>query len=143
MTSICAGIAIVGLCLPVPGYSVGSVKDAGWVNQSEEKDAWSSAHVFASNAYRLGALVEGDLKRVTSVWLRETRSSDREASDSPLRRALAQVCGGAKEGKPCRLQGYSFWRIECAGGWLLYSKSLGSNRQQLEESCKRHGELLK
>lgn len=143
MTSLCAGIAIFGLCLPVPGHTVGSVSDAGWVNQSEEKDTWMSARVFTSNTYRLGALVEGDQRSVTSVWLRESSASDREAPDSPLRRALARVCVGAKEGKPCRFHGYSFWRIECAGGWLLYSTSLSPNRQKLDEDCKRFGKLWK
>lgn len=143
MTSLCAGLAIFGLCLPVPGHPVDSVKAAGWVNQSEEKDTWMSVRMLASNSYQLGALVEGDLKRVMSVWLRESRSSDREKPDSPLRRALDQACGGAKEVKPCRFQGYSFWRIECGGGFLLYSTELNPDRHQRQEDCKRFGALLK
>lgn len=139
MTSLCAGIAILGLCLPVPGHSVRSVDEAGWVKQSEAEGTWSAAHVFASNAYRLGALVEGDQRGVTGVWLRESRASDREAPDSPLRRALSRVRGGAKEGTPCRFHGYSFVRTACGDGWLLYAVALKPKRQELEERCNRYG----
>lgn len=142
MTSFCTGLAILGLCLPVPGHPVDGMEAAGWVNQSEEKATWLSANIFASNSYRLEALVEGDLKRVKSVLLRESSSSDRESPESPLRRVLDQACGGAKEGKPCRLHEHSFWRVECAGGWLLYSTSMSPDRQ-LQERCKSFGALLK
>ena len=143
MTSICAGLAIFGLCLPVPGHPVDSVKAAGWVNQSEEKDTWLSAHMFASNAYRIGTLVEGDQRRVTSVWLRESRSSDREAADSPVAAPLSRFVRAQRKESRAASRGYSFWRLECGGGWLLYSTSMSPERQQLQESCKRFGALLK
>ncbi|WP_342379525.1 hypothetical protein NVS55_08625 [Myxococcus stipitatus] len=119
-----------------------SVAAAGWVNQSGEEKTLMAAHAFTTNAYRIGALVEGDTKHVMSVWLRESRASDREAPDSPLHRAVVQVCPGVKEGKPCRLKEHSFWSIECGGGWLFYSTKLNPDRKQLDKRCSSFGAIL-
>ncbi|AKF84653.1 hypothetical protein MFUL124B02_02440 [Myxococcus fulvus 124B02] len=81
------------------------------------------------------------MKRITSVWLREMDSSSLQSSDSHLRRAIEKACGGAKEGKPCHFQGHSFMRLECAGGFLLYSADLKPDRKQLQESCDRFSHL--
>lgn len=115
---LCTGLAILGICIPLPGHSIQDVEADGWEN-SGGKSEWFSSRVFASGTYRLSALVKSNEVSVVSVVVREGNERDRNDQNSPLGRTLARMCSSRNGNEVCAVGNLRFTRMPCLGGWLL------------------------
>jgi hypothetical protein len=121
MTALCSGLAILGLCLPLPSQPVDALVQAGWRNEGGIEE-WFASRTFASGTFELTALVVAHAGVVLSVLIHEVTAVGADQSKTPLNLALLRACSlkGGKE--QCLLEGKRFSRMQCAGGWLLFAK---------------------
>ena len=111
---LCTGLAILGLCFPLPGQSRSSLEDASWT-LSGDKKAWWENRWFASGMYRALASVfdKGDV--VESLLIVEP-----EGEDSRVTSRLEALCPSTSdEVRKCRSHNQQFLALRCGGGWML------------------------
>lgn len=124
MNSLCAGLAILGLCVPLPGASRSQIEAADWpvVIDPQTEAIWGAYSSMASNEYGLLVSLWGNGKTLVGVLLEErVPAAPTPSSVSKLSRldlALAEICRGTTPEK-CTRSGFTFNRVPCNGGWML------------------------
>lgn len=119
MSVLCTGLAIWGLCIPLPGHSLDAVTRAGWAVQRAEKGAvdWWTSRSMATEDYRLVVTVSGHGDVVDAVVIGE-----KEDGQQPLRALFEKssiwVDGGTALGL-CRLAGRQFAVFRCPQYWTI------------------------
>jgi hypothetical protein len=140
MTPLCAGLAVLGLCIPVPGHTLASVEAAGWMVNREDRPSWFASQTLASGTFRLAVLVSGTQELVTSVLLTELRPEDQANDESPLDLALKQACARERSTEICTIGGLQLRRHACASGWLLLP--VGVDTEKSRAHCARWAPLF-
>lgn len=134
MSTLCTGLAILGLCVPLPGESRARVEASGWTVLHEPSTPleWGATSTLASNGYRLLVSMYGRGDRVLGVHLEEL-AADPEAPVSMLGSnlsrldlALSQLCPRNQEA--CLQGKTAFKRVVCDGGWMLLAPSENTGR---------------
>lgn len=136
MNVLCTGLAIWGLCIPLPGHSLDAVSRAGWAVQRAEMGAldWWTSRSMATEDYRLVATVSGHGDVVSAVTIGEKV----DAVQHPLRDLTEKSCTGADGGAAlglCRLTGRQFAVFRCPQYWTILPPSAVS--KPLTEKCLR------
>lgn len=140
MTPLCAGLAVLGLCIPLPGHTRASVEAAGWTVNQEDRPSWFASQTFASGTFRLAVLVSGTHELVTGVLVSEIHAADRTDDKSPLDLALRKLCRRERSSEICTIAGLQLQRHACAGGWLLFPVGLDSGKTRAD--CARWAPLF-
>lgn len=154
MSTLCAGLAILGLCVPLPGESRARVEASGWtvVHETSTPLEWGATSTLASNGYRLLVSMYGRGDSVIAVHLEEL-APDPEAPPSTkgsnlsrLDLALSPLCPRNREA--CLHGQTAFKRAACDGGWMLLapSESTAKTRagcSEAERSRKRFPAAMK
>ncbi len=123
--ALCLGLAVSGVCLPVPGTSAAAISAGGWVLQQDEdhpSEWWASA-VLGGNRGTVIATVGGRGSQATSLIV---AAKTPQMADQ-IRIALDASCGPADAGvrRSCRLSsGATFWVITCGrDAWILSARA--------------------
>ncbi len=71
--TLCTGLAILGLCIPLPGSSRTAIEAAGWIVLEEpaSRGEWRSSRSFSADRYRLVVGLSGTQTKVRTVTLLE------------------------------------------------------------------------
>lgn len=134
---LCTGLALLGLCIPLPGHSRLSVEQSGWNLLDKEQPGWSSSAILASGTYVVSVLVTGEGDKVKGVVVTEERAEDRSNPKSPLRSLLASACKTVEASETCVVGAARFQRVNCMTGWLLVP--VGFNSEKALANCARWG----
>ena len=137
---LCTGLAVLGLCIPLPGHSRLSVEQSGWSLLDGDQAGWSSSAVLASGSYVVSVLVTGEGAKVKGVIVTEERAEDRSNQKSPLRNFWASACKTVAGSETCVVGAVRFRRIDCMAGWLLVP--IGFNAENGVANCSRWGPLF-
>ena len=135
--TLCAGLAVLGLCIPLPGFSRATVEAAGWVVLQEPigNSEWRSSRSLSSDHYRLVVGLSGTETRVKMVMLVE-----RPSEPARLTSILEAKCEGTLR---CRIGATSIGAIRCAGGWALFEFGDAKLELELRELCQRVSPLFR
>ena len=115
--SFCAGLAMLGLCIPLPGMSRQALESSGWVLENDQPNSsdWYSSVWMRWNQLVLLVGVSGDGNQVTSVLVNESKNRAGFSFESTLRRN----CRPSGNRWSCSASKRQFGALRCAGGWLL------------------------
>lgn len=137
MNTLCAGLAILGLCVPLPGESKARVEAADWPVVADSALDWGVQSSMASNDYRLLVSIWGHGQNVVGVLIEESAQepprSERVSKLSRLDQSLSKMCSGTT-GEKCSHSGVGFNRVPCNGGWMLLT--LSESTIEAKASCK-------
>ena len=122
--ALCLGLAVSGLCLPVPGTSAAAISGAGWTLMREEDPTeWWASNVLEGKGGRVFATVGGRGGQATELIV---ATKTPQMADQ-IRIALGASCGPADAGvrNSCRLSsGATFWVVTCGrDAWILSAKA--------------------
>lgn len=122
--SLCAGLALLGLCLPIPGTTRAEVDAAGWFTTDDAGKTWASNRNLSSGTYRVFVGLMGTEAKLEAVVVREAQGDARAES------ALQKICTAAdgSTSKRCQLGGKAFVVESCGRGLLLYAPTLPAPR---------------
>lgn len=140
-TLLCSGLAVLGLCLPLPGHSFEALSQAGWPIKAEDGEDIVVSTV-SSGSLRVAVSVKFVNGVVASVLLLDTSKEQFDGDSRPLDSAVASVCRTQGGKESCVVNGLVFERFPCAGGWLLARRFVESNRARTESQCMRWGRLF-
>lgn len=150
----CAGIAFLGLCIPLPGTPFDELLSAGWppavsdVVGDEPFPVWSSDISVQSNGQGLTVHVSGRKTVVERMrfWINGERAcaADRNDAQMQLRRAVIRHCTAAVSydyGGSCRSpRGDEFYAYECSISWILTSDRLSP--EEVKDNCDLFDSIL-
>lgn len=123
--ALCLGLAVAGMCLPVPGTSVVAISAAGWTLERDADDPseWWASNALGGKGGGVLASVGGRGNQATSLIV---AAKTPQMADQ-IRIALGASCGPADAGvrSSCRLSsGATFWVITCGrDAWILSAKA--------------------
>ncbi|MFO0597175.1 MAG: hypothetical protein U0228_17815 [Myxococcaceae bacterium] len=138
-TLLCAGLSVLGLCVPLPGHSRAMLEAADWHILSENGEQ-SITTTLTSGTYQLALDISFDAERVRTVLLIERG----ESSHSPLEAALARACKTANGGEVCSSGSARFVRMPCEGGVLLLLASEKKEAlEQQQKQCAKWAPVMK
>lgn len=111
---LCLGLAVAGICLPVPGTSRSAIANAGWAIGRDElhPDEWWASASLARGSTSLLASVGGHDEKALSLLLATKDAAMTEA----IRSALGSVCESGDGGvvRRCKLgSGAAFTLVTC------------------------------
>jgi hypothetical protein len=132
--TLCTGLAILGLCIPLPGTTRAAIETAGWIVLEEptSREEWLSSRSFSSDRYRLTVSIYGTQATARAVILKEQASGP--ARLTPL---LETRCRKGDGALLCRIGATSMGAFKCAGGWALFESGVPKLKKQLLELCER------
>lgn len=139
MSSICTGLAVLGLCFPLPGQTLTALEEAGWSVFDKDQPRWSASNNLGAGTYLVSALVAGAGGKVTEVLILEGPPPTQDGYTSPLSKVLERACA---KGDPsvCRFGEIRVQRLSCAGGWAFLS--LSAKIDDAAAGCKRYAPLF-
>src|SRR5687768_13413974 len=94
--TLCTGLAILGLCIPLPGTKVSAIQEAGWWPENDQPGAmdWYATRWMSSGTYSLLVGLSGpDRTEVGSIMLREKRGD----TSSRLKAVIDRMCKASKQ----------------------------------------------
>lgn len=120
---LCTGLAILGLCFPLPGHTRAETEAAGWLYRTEDDSHWWATRWYAAGSYRVLAGVSGKNARVETLLVLEPRS------DHPrLGPLLDSLCSkSANSIRSCRIAGRKLTAMSCFGGWVIASNGMSAD----------------
>lgn len=135
--TLCTGLTILGLCLPLPGHLRSEIEAAGW-QMTDDGAGWWSARWFASGTYKLLVGVSGSGRQVQALIVAEPQS------DYPrLGPLLDKQCSPAKGVvRACHLAGRELSAMQCFGGWMISEKGKVGGDLKLREQCEKLSPLF-
>jgi hypothetical protein len=139
--TLCAGIAIHALCIPLPGIPAGSLAEAGWptFNDQPGDRSWFGHMWLTANQYRVLVGVMGDSDTLDFVTIRES-SNQKSETVSRMQVILRGSCSNLDTHPiwTCRFRKRSYDATRCAGGWLLAKhRALQRDRSKVLAVCKK------
>lgn len=112
--TLCAGIAVLALCLPLPGIERAELQRSGWSPREDAGGTWFESRVLASAAFKVVVSVSGKTKTTEVVFVQALQSG------SQLDDAINQLCSKQRDGSPlCNSDFGTFVSEPCAGGVIL------------------------
>lgn len=135
---LCTGLAILGLCFPLPGHTRVETEAAGWIFRAEEGNHWWTSRWFAAGTYRVLVGVVGQKDRVEAVSIAEPRS-DNPLLDPLLDKHCSKT--GKRPWRSCRLSGRGLSIMPCFGGWLIIAEGVEHRDLKLQE-CEKFSPLF-
>lgn len=135
--TLCTGLTILGLCLPLPGHLRSEIEAAGW-HMTDDGSSWWSARWFASGTYKVLVGVSGGGKQVQALIVAEPQS------DYPrLGPLIDKHCPPGKTlVRSCRLAGRELSAMPCFGGWMIGEKAKVGGELKLREQCEKLSPLF-
>ncbi len=133
--SICSGMLLLGLCLPIPGMKQQSLERAGWVltnDQPGRSDSYASVWM-RWNELLLLVGVSVEFERVKLVHIYDRKSKLQFAVEGWLK----GHCRLADSQWRCPLARPSFVATRCGGGWILTADSALDRDGGVSELCGR------
>lgn len=136
MSALCTGLALLGLCFPLPGHSLESVERAGWGVFDKDQPVWSASKSFSSGTYHVSALISGRGGAVVSLGVIEKRE---ESVASPLEMLVERSCSGPGKAR-CVFNGVSVFRASC--GWSTVFVATAADLGGARKLCEVDRELF-
>ncbi len=140
MTALCTGLAILGLCIPLPGHSRSTIEESGWSLFDRDQPSWSASQTLASGTYAVTVLLTGQNDTISGVLLLELRSVDRDSERSPLLTAFKKACRDVKGIEVCTFGKFKVQRHSCGGGWAI--APIGAWTEKSLADCARWAPLF-
>lgn len=127
---LCTGLAILGLCFPLPGDLRTSIQAAGWLT-TPDGSRWRATRLFASGEFRVIAALNGDGDALLTLLLVEPEGGRR------IGELIEKHCSAPKDGeRRCLFGARKVVTVPCADGWLMSGQALTkSHRDDLARVC--------
>lgn len=136
--TLCTGLAILGLCFPLPGHTRDEVEATGWFVRHERIGGWWSSRRFAADTYSIVVGVYGYGNRLRTLTVIEP------PSDYPhLAPLMDKYCSPASgRVRFCRFAGREQLAMQCFGGWMISAKAKAADDIKLQEYCQKLAPLF-
>jgi hypothetical protein len=133
--SFCTGLAILGLCFPLPGATKQQLIEAGWFLQSDGSGGWFAGRSFRSEMYRVNISLTGAAVLETLVVAEVDRDEP-----SKIEEIVEASCKKKSGTQPtsvrvCRFLKEKFYVSKCLGGWSFKKRPMAAVE---EASCKKY-----
>ena len=136
--SLCGGLAILALCIPLPGQTRHDIQSAGWPIDGEMSDStgWGTSRWLASGTYRLLVSMGGSHESIEWIALAEPKG----ASGTHLYSIIGSKCSSEHDGiRDCKIESRPLRAMPYIGGWLL----MGSNSKTTVDDLKAMRERVR
>ncbi|ATB49362.1 hypothetical protein [Corallococcus macrosporus] len=136
--TLCTGLAILGLCFPLPGTTRTEIEAAGWRVREEDAGRWWKSGWFSAGTYRVLAGVSGQKDRLQALIIAEPQS------EYPQLKPLLDKHCSSGDGTilACRLAGRDLSAMRCLGGWMITAKGVAGRDPTLREQCEKLAPLF-
>jgi hypothetical protein len=136
--NLCAGIALLSFCFPLPGAPRAALEESGWHLSQYGKDGlWAGSSWLAVDSYRLVTQATGETELQTLIL-----AEPKNAEFHKLNELLDAHCGKQKEKDTIRVCYFSKKKLyvsRCMGGWAFKKKPM----DEMERArCKQYESLF-
>lgn len=144
--SLCMGIALLGLCLPVPGMTRNDLAATGWPSPTADRVyiagtaaddlVWHSSVKVSAGVRKLYVDIVGSGTRIgmVTIMVKSGRSRSAHRAYELVTLALGSACNVAHSGRfSCEIAGHAFFAYPCVGTWILSLED--KSVEQLQSEC--------